>query len=54
MLANWISLAVVLLATLAGYYYRIRIEERVLREELGDSYRAYSDHTPYRLLPFVW
>lgn len=53
-LANWLSLAVVTVLVGAGYAYRIRIEERLLREELGDPYRAYTEEVPYRLVPGLW
>ena len=51
---NWASVAVLLVAGLAGYGYRIRVEERALRETLGDSYVEYENRTPYRLVPWVW
>lgn len=40
------------LVTLAGYFYRIRIEERVLARELGEPYRQYMKRTR-RLIPFI-
>ncbi|HKW69223.1 MAG TPA: hypothetical protein VJP81_01455 [Candidatus Dormibacteraeota bacterium] len=36
----------------AGYVYRIRVEEQVLAEALGEPYRNYMRRTK-RLLPFV-
>ncbi len=32
---------------------RIRIEERILTEEFGDAYRAYSEATS-KLIPFIY
>jgi len=37
---------------LAGYAYRIRVEERALVQGLGDEYRRYMGRTR-RLIPFV-
>lgn len=51
---NWLSLGLVTVAGLLGYGYRIRVEERALRETLGDSYEAYAERTPYRLVPGLW
>ncbi|MFC4438674.1 MULTISPECIES: methyltransferase family protein [Natrialbaceae] len=51
---NWLSIAVVLAAGLAGYGYRIRVEERALRDTLGEAYAEYARRTPYRLLPGLW
>jgi protein-S-isoprenylcysteine O-methyltransferase Ste14 len=42
-----------MLPALAGFLYRIRVEERVLSDELGDSSRSYMRRTK-RLLPFVY
>src|SRR2546421_13092285 len=50
--ANWLALIGVLPA-LAGFLYRIRVEERVLSDELGDPYRAYMRRTK-RLVPYVY
>ena len=37
---------------LAGYAYRIHVEERALVRNLGDSYRSYMQRTK-RLIPFL-
>jgi protein-S-isoprenylcysteine O-methyltransferase Ste14 len=48
---NWLSLGA-LIVTLAGYAYRIRIEERALARDLGPAYRDYMRRTK-RLIPFL-
>jgi protein-S-isoprenylcysteine O-methyltransferase Ste14 len=48
---NWLSFAA-LVVTLAGYAYRIRIEERALARDLGPAYRDYMRRTK-RLIPFL-
>lgn len=53
-LGDWIAVAALLLASAVGYGYRIRVEEAVLREQLGEAYERYAERTPYRLVPFVW
>jgi protein-S-isoprenylcysteine O-methyltransferase Ste14 len=40
------------LVVVAGYVYRIRVEERALARELGEPYRAYMRRTK-RLIPYV-
>jgi protein-S-isoprenylcysteine O-methyltransferase Ste14 len=52
-IANWLSLACLVVAVTAGVVYRIRIEERALEADLGDDYRLYAA-TRKRLVPFVW
>lgn len=48
---NWLSFFALLLA-MAGYAYRIRVEEAALAEGLGDAYRDYMRRTR-RLIPFI-
>lgn len=50
---NWITFAFLALAAILAYGYRIHVEEAMLREALGEPYRAYMAHT-WRLLPFVY
>jgi protein-S-isoprenylcysteine O-methyltransferase Ste14 len=48
---NWASLAA-LIVTIAGYAYRIRVEEEALATHLGPPYREYMRRTK-RLIPFL-
>lgn len=50
---NWGTLALPVLAVPPLFVYRIRVEERALREQLGVSYDHYSSRTK-RLIPGVW
>ncbi len=52
-MTNWLSLAVVLAGGLIGYGWRMRVEERVLRADLGEPYRQYMRRT-WRIVPHVW
>lgn len=52
-LANWLSAATVLACCLAGYLYRIEVEESALLERFGDDYESYRKLTP-RLIPRVF
>jgi protein-S-isoprenylcysteine O-methyltransferase Ste14 len=49
---NWLSLLVLMGCALIGLSYRIRVEERVLKAQLGQSYQEYMRRTK-RLIPFV-
>jgi protein-S-isoprenylcysteine O-methyltransferase Ste14 len=49
---NWLSLLVIMGCALLGFSYRIRVEERVLKERLGQRYQEYMRRTK-RLIPFV-
>jgi protein-S-isoprenylcysteine O-methyltransferase Ste14 len=50
---NVASMVLFIGSALIGILYRIRVEERVLCEELGDSYRSYAARTR-RLIPGMW
>lgn len=49
-MASWWSLAVLVVAFSIAIYYRIYVEEQVLRQAFGQAYEAYSRHTP-KLFP---
>jgi protein-S-isoprenylcysteine O-methyltransferase Ste14 len=50
---NWLSLLVIMGCALIGFSYRIRVEEQVLLEHLGQRYQEYMQRTK-RLIPFVF
>ncbi len=52
-LLNWISLLVLFIPVTGAFLYRIRIEETVLVESLGQAYSEYSTRTK-RLIPFIY
>lgn len=52
-MTNWLSLVLIVLGSLIGYEYRVRVEERALCEGIGDSYREYMLRTK-RFVPHVW
>lgn len=49
---NWLTPLVMVGCALVGFGYRIRVEERVLQQQLGQPYREYMRRTK-RLIPFV-
>jgi protein-S-isoprenylcysteine O-methyltransferase Ste14 len=53
LLANWISLAAIVALTFAGLLPRIRAEDALLSERLGEPYRRYAATTA-RIMPGVW
>jgi protein-S-isoprenylcysteine O-methyltransferase Ste14 len=52
-LQNWLSVGVIVLPISAALLYRIRVEERLLRETFGEEYVEYS-RTTKRLIPGVY
>jgi protein-S-isoprenylcysteine O-methyltransferase Ste14 len=52
-LANWASLAALVVIPVAGHLPRIRVEDALLIDRLGDPYRSYAATTA-RLVPGVW
>ncbi len=51
-LANWLSLVLMVVTTIGVYVYRVRIEERTLLAALGEPYRRFMN-TRARFIPFV-
>jgi len=45
LLQNWIVGFSMLVTWLPGYFYRTRVEERMMIDHFGDEYRAYMEHT---------
>ncbi|NIN64155.1 MAG: DUF1295 domain-containing protein [Anaerolineae bacterium] len=52
LLWHWIAGFSMLVTFLPGYFYRVRIEERMMLEHFGDEYRSYMDRTG-RVIPRV-
>jgi protein-S-isoprenylcysteine O-methyltransferase Ste14 len=51
-LASWGSFAILVVAAIVVYGYRVRVEERALVQTIGEPYGAYMK-THKRLVPFV-
>ena len=51
-LYNWLSLALLTLTAIATYVHRMRIEERVLLDTIGEPYRIYMQERK-RFIPYV-
>ncbi len=52
-LGSWVSLAILLVATVVGMLPRIRVEEQALERSFGQDYADYRQATA-RLIPHVW
>ena len=52
-LNNWLSLALIVVAILAVFIYRMNIEEKVLAMQFGEEYQQYKNRTK-RIIPFVY
>jgi protein-S-isoprenylcysteine O-methyltransferase Ste14 len=50
---SWLSLAIIVVAALIGFAYRIRVEEEALVGHFGDRYRSYAARTK-RLVPGIY
>jgi protein-S-isoprenylcysteine O-methyltransferase Ste14 len=50
---SWLSLAIIAVAALIGFGYRIRVEEQALIGHFGDRYRDYASRTK-RLVPGIY
>jgi len=50
---NWASLAIIFLPAFAAQLWRIHVEEKALRDGVGEPYRRYMERTK-RLLPWIY
>ena len=50
---NWLSVAIIALTTIAGFSYRIAVEEGALIEHFGGRYRDYMRRSK-RLIPGIY
>jgi protein-S-isoprenylcysteine O-methyltransferase Ste14 len=51
-LGSWISFALLTIATIATYGYRVAVEERALLDTIGEPYRVYMKERK-RFIPYV-
>jgi protein-S-isoprenylcysteine O-methyltransferase Ste14 len=51
-LGTWVGALLVLVLSLAGYLYRVHVEEQAMLDAFGDEYRAYMRHT-WRFFPLL-
>lgn len=51
-LGNWVSLALLTVATIAAYGYRVMIEEKALLETIGEPYGTYMKERK-RFIPYI-
>jgi protein-S-isoprenylcysteine O-methyltransferase Ste14 len=52
-MTNWASLVALLVCVLAGHMYRVSVEEKALRQAIGQPYVEYMRRTK-RFIPFVF
>jgi len=50
LVGTWAGAVLAFFISLAGYYYRVRVEEKVLLENMGNVYKEYMKHT-WRFFP---
>jgi protein-S-isoprenylcysteine O-methyltransferase Ste14 len=52
-LSNWLSILLMMLPVAIGYLYRIKVEEKFMVEQLGESYLNYQKRTK-RIIPLIY
>ena len=52
-ISNWLSILVMMIPVTLGYLYRINVEERFMREQLGEDYLNYQERTK-RIIPMIY
>ena len=52
-LSNWLSILAMTIPVVIGYGYRIKVEERFMRDQLGIDYLDYQKRTK-RIIPMIY
>ena len=52
-LSNWLSIILMMIPVLCGYFYRIRVEEQFMIRQMGQKYLDYQKRTK-RLIPYIF
>ena len=52
-LSNWLSILAMTIPVVIGYGYRIKVEERFMRDQLGTDYLDYQKRTK-RIIPMIY
>jgi protein-S-isoprenylcysteine O-methyltransferase Ste14 len=52
-LSNWLSIVAMMLPIALGYGYQIKVEERFMIEQMGESYLNYQERTK-RIIPMIY
>ena len=52
-LSNWLSVLLMMIPVTIGYIYRIKVEERFMIEQMGESYLNYQERTK-RIIPMIY
>jgi protein-S-isoprenylcysteine O-methyltransferase Ste14 len=52
-LSNWLSVLLMIIPVMAGYIYRIRVEENFMTQQMGQQYIEYQNRTK-KLIPYIF
>ena len=52
-ISNWFSILLMMLPVLIGYLYRISIEEKFMRGQIGEDYQIYQGRTK-KIIPLLY
>lgn len=52
-ISNWLSVLAMVIPVIAGYLYRMQVEERFMAEQLGEDYLNYQARTK-RVIPMLY
>lgn len=52
-ITNWVVLVILVIIGVFSRFYRIQVEEEMLKTEFGKQYQVYSERT-WRLIPFIY
>jgi protein-S-isoprenylcysteine O-methyltransferase Ste14 len=51
--SNWLSVLLMMVPVMFGYFYRIQVEERFMLKEMGENYLEYQARTK-SIIPLIF
>lgn len=52
-ISNWLSILLMMIPVTLGYLYRVKVEEKFMRDQFGEDYKNYQERTK-KIIPMVY
>lgn len=52
-ISNWLSILLMMVSVMIGYFYRIKVEDKLMTDQFGEDYHHYQDRTK-KIIPLLY
>jgi protein-S-isoprenylcysteine O-methyltransferase Ste14 len=52
-ISNWLSIVLMMIPVMLGHFYRIKVEEKFMADQLGEDYKKYQERTK-KIIPMIY